>query len=298
MMGEGDPMTTRILFATDGLPPARAAGLLLRRLVVPDRVEVSILTAVDDLRADTSNGGAQTILDEEQQDMVDAGIVCETRTDQGEPAAVIDRALDGEDFGLVVVGAGKHPWLQRFVFGTVTTHLLNVVAVPLLVVHRGGADTTAPVRTVVGVDGSASADHALDSLISLTSPERASIEVRSIVEMPVIPMTGLGHAPAFTSSRDVQRVIDHRRNAAEARVKSAAERLRDAGFEAAHTVVDGAAAIDLVDHATRVGADLVSVGARGLGPIGRLTVGSVSAHVARNAPATLVVRLPHGFDEG
>ena len=290
-------MTTTILFATDGLPPARAAGLLLRRLIVPDRVEVSILTVVDDLRADTPHGGVQSILDETQQDMLDAGIVSETRTGVGEPAAVIDKALEGEDLGLVVVGAGKHPWLQRFVFGTVSTHLLNAVAVPLLVVHRGDTDTTALVRILVGVDGSASADHALDSLISLTSPERASIEVRSIVEMPVIPMTGLGHAPSYTSSLDVQRVLDSRRHAAEASVASAAERLRDAGFEATRSVVEGSAAIDLVDHATRAGADLVSVGARGLGPISRLTVGSVSAHVARHAPATLVVRLPHGFEE-
>ena len=291
-------MTTKILFATDGLPPARAAGLLLRRLVVPDRVEVSILTAVDDLRADGPNGGVRSILDEAQQDMLDAGIVSQTRTDLGEPAAVIDKTLDGEEFGLVVVGAGKHPWLQRFVFGTVSTHLLNAVAVPLLVVHRGDADTTGPVRILVGVDGSASADHALDSLISLTSPERASIEVRSIVEMPLIPMTGMGHAPSYVSSVDVQRGVDSRRSVAEASVTSAAERLRHAGFEATHSVVEGSAAIDLVDHATRVGADLVSVGARGLRPFSRLAVGSVSAHVARHAPATLVVRLPDGFTEG
>ena len=289
-------MTTKILFATDGLPPAKAAGELMRRLVVPDRVEVSILHAVDAFDGQTPTKGARFIVDEAQQDVLDAGIKCEVRVERGDPDLVIEKALAVEDFGLVVVGAGKHPWYERFVFGTVSTHLLNDIAVPMLVVHRPAGGATGPVRAVIGVDGSASADHALSTLISITDPEHCSIEVRSLVEMPVIPATG--HAAAYVPAAEIQKLIDHRRGAAEACVEHAVQRLRDDGFRAARSIADGSAAIDLVEHATDVSADLVVVGARGLGPIGRLTVGSVSAHVARHATAALVVRLPHGFAGG
>lgn len=289
-------MITKILFATDGLPPAKAAGELMERLVVPDRVEVSILHAVHAFEGQTPTQQAQSIVDEAQQDLMDAGIRCDVRIERGDPDFVIEKALAAEDFGLVVAGAGKHPWYERFVFGTVSTHLLNNIAVPLLVAHRLAGGTTGPVRAVVGVDGSASADHALHTLTSITDPEHCSIEVRSVVEMPVIPATG--HAAAYVPVAEVQRLIDDRRGAAEACVEHAVQRLRDDGFRAARSIADGSAAIDLVEHATHVGADLVVVGARGLGPIGRLTVGSVSAHVARHAAAALVVRLPHGFAGG
>ena len=55
---------------------------------------------------------------------------------------------------------------------------------------------------------------------------------------------------------------------------------------------EGPAPLALLDEASQLEADLVVLGARGLGPIGRLTVGSVSAHIARHAPATLVAHAP------
>jgi nucleotide-binding universal stress UspA family protein len=53
-------------------------------------------------------------------------------------------------------------------------------------------------------------------------------------------------------------------------------------------MVRGSAAIGLMEAVEQRDADLVVVGTRGLGRVASLALGSVSAHVVRNAPATLV----------
>lgn len=70
----------------------------------------------------------------------------------------------------------------------------------------------------------------------------------------------------------------------------AAERLGAAGFVAEPAVVPGAPAACLLQEAESDDADLVVVGSRGLGPVSRMLLGSVSDRVARNARAALVCR--------
>ena len=49
---------------------------------------------------------------------------------------------------------------------------------------------------------------------------------------------------------------------------------------------------DLLHFGDEKQADLIVVGARGLGVVARMAMGSVSGHLARHAPATLVARAP------
>lgn len=279
-------MKTKILFATDGRAPAKDAGRLLRRLADPDRVTFTILHAVGHGKDGLAERQGQRILDEAQQEVFDVAITAVTVLGDGDPDVAIEKELTQDDYGLIAVGAGNHPWYDRLVFGSVSTHLLNEAAVPVMAVHRIRETEDRPARALVGVDGSASVGRAIDTLIALTAPDRVEVEIRSVVETPVV--AAASQPGGFVSPSFIDEVTAEDRHTAEAQVHQAVQRFREAGFAVEGSVGEGAAATDLLDRATAIGADLIVVGARGLGPIARLAVGSVSAHIARLAPAALV----------
>ncbi|MGI8708931.1 MAG: universal stress protein [Actinomycetota bacterium] len=73
-------------------------------------------------------------------------------------------------------------------------------------------------------------------------------------------------------------------------VKREQARLRRAGFDSKGTVLLGSPGPQLLKEAENLQADLVVAGARGIGPIRRAFLGSVTDQLARHAPATLVGR--------
>ena len=111
------------------------------------------------------------------------------------------------------------------------------------------------------------------------------VEVRSVVGTPVV--AAAGHPGGFAPATFIGEVTAAHRHTADVH-DEAIQRFRLAGFTAEATVGEGAVASDLLDRATAIDADLIVVGARDLRPVARLAVGSVSAHVARHAPAVLV----------
>jgi nucleotide-binding universal stress UspA family protein len=279
-------MQTKILFATDGREPAKDAGRLLRRLVDPDHVTLTILHAAPHDDGHAVQSGAQTILDKAQQEAFDAGIKAVTILALGDPDVAIERELGLGDYGLVVVGAGNHRWYDRLVLGTVSTQLIHDAAVPVLAVHRFRELDEGQVRVLVGVDGSASIERAIDTLIAVTSPTSVRVEVHSVIETSVV--SAAGYPGAFVPLTFIDEVTAERKQAAQRYVTEAVQRFATAGYTAEGWTGEGDPATDLLDRAAATDADLIVVGARGLGAIARLAVGSVSAHVARHAPAALV----------
>ena len=71
------------------------------------------------------------------------------------------------------------------------------------------------------------------------------------------------------------------------------QRLAGAGLTASSTVVDGDPKETLISEAGRWKADTVFVGARGLGVVGRLLLGSVSGAVVTHAPCTVEIVRNH-----
>lgn len=71
--------------------------------------------------------------------------------------------------------------------------------------------------------------------------------------------------------------------------ETSAESLRSAGLAASSLVQEGRPEHVLLDEAKKWGADCIFVGASGLGTLGRLLLGSVSAKVAARAPCSVEV---------
>jgi nucleotide-binding universal stress UspA family protein len=283
----------KVLYATDGRPPAVAAGQMLARLVDPG-VSVAVLYSDEYVNPTVADRAAEAVLGEAVPAIERAGFKVRRIRASGSPVRSIERRLVDDRYALVVVGAGNHIWLDRLIFGSVSSSLIHESEVPVLVVHQAPRPNRARVKVVVGADGSSSANRAIDTLCGMTTPERVEVHVRSVVELPNVSFPP--HPAAYVPMSYMDDLLIEGQAAAEAHLKAALDRFHQRGFLASGLVVEGPPSVELLDAATDEEADLVVVGARGLGVLSRMALGSVSSHVARHAPATLVVRAP--MDEG
>lgn len=80
------------------------------------------------------------------------------------------------------------------------------------------------------------------------------------------------------------------------RLQEEAERLRDAGLDAAALLIQGPTVEKILDEAERIGADAIVLGSHGHGALHRTLLGSVSENVLRHAtcPVTIVPRAASG----
>ena len=139
-------------------------------------------------------------------------------------------------------------------------------------------------RILIGVDGSPAADVACEFVERRTWPRGTRAWLVGVVE-PLVDWTGMAlPSDRMRTSDDVglELVLEER-----------ADTLRRHGLSVETSVEHGPAADVLLDRATESFADLIVVGSRGLGPVARIVLGSVSAHLADHARCpVLVVRSP------
>src|ERR671921_1416082 len=68
------------------------------------------------------------------------------------------------------------------------------------------------------------------------------------------------------------------------------KRVEDSGGHVSNTyLLEGRAADEILDLADRIGAELVVIGSRGLGPVGRIALGSVSEAVVHHSRCPVLV---------
>ena len=133
---------------------------------------------------------------------------------------------------------------------------------------------------VVGVDGSAEADAALDFAISEARLRGAPLRVVCAWEPSASSYAG----EAFAATPDAFVAAEH--HAVEV-VRAALARVQHHDVDVEALSVEGSAASALVEQAT--GAELLVVGTRGRGATRRLLLGSVSSEVAHNAPCPVTI---------
>jgi nucleotide-binding universal stress UspA family protein len=120
---------------------------------------------------------------------------------------------------------------------------------------------------VVAVDGSEHSERALRMGIDIAGKFGADVRIVSVVEPTYLPPEPYGLA---------EQVDRATREEAARLVGVAVKSVTDAGVKASGEVLDGSPADAVARVADEVGADLVVVGSRGKGALGRLFLGSVS----------------------
>jgi nucleotide-binding universal stress UspA family protein len=195
------------------------------------------------------------------------------RKEQGAIAPVILKRAPKRD-GLLVVGSQGLDALDRFMLGSVSTNLIHHATCPVLVVK----DEAVPLRRItLATDGSDASAKALAFVLTKLQPDRSTgkggrvpIHVSVIHVMPFIKYPELKEAGRRLVEQSVQKLIK-------------------AGFTAEAVCQLGKPAEEIMKVASKHHADLIVMGAKGLGAIARFLLGSVSTRVVQHSSCSVLV---------
>ena len=136
-------------------------------------------------------------------------------------------------------------------------------------------------------DGSAEALGALAAGLDLLGRDHEFVLV-SVMDAPdEASLVGSGHAGAEMSMKEYNEQVAEAHEAAQRAIEEAQNEFGLVGTEV--RIVPGKPGEAICQLASELSAEAVVVGSRGRGGLKRLFLGSVSDHVARNAPCSVVV---------
>jgi nucleotide-binding universal stress UspA family protein len=192
-------------------------------------------------------------------------------TERGPVAATIVEAAK-RGVQLVAIGSRGLDALDRFMLGSVSSHVIHHVSCSVLVVREAPRTIR---RIVLAVDGSVASKRAIQFLLRVMKPT-----VDAPAKEPVI--VTVTHAMPFLNYPEL-------RQAGNAMVEESAAKLLRAGYRVEQVPTIGNPADEILKIAETHEADLIVTGAKGLGAVGRFLLGSVSTRVVQHASCSVLV---------
>jgi nucleotide-binding universal stress UspA family protein len=273
---------TKILLATDGsentTQATQAAVDILRRR----GSEIHLIHVWHDVHTPHAHGFVKSELRRQGREILDkevkrieeqGGTVTRSHLREGRTFEEVLKLGDEIEADLLVVGSRGHRGLRRMLVGSHSEDIVHHAHRPVLVVRRG-EDVWPPARIVVGDDFSEDARKAAELAANLGK----LLDARMLVL----------HA--------VPRLPQASGEAVNAKLEDRTGELEDILQQRPQTrIVAGDSAEVLIEAAQEgEGPTLVAVGSRGLGPVGRLRLGSVSTKVIRAGLGAVLVYPPLG----
>lgn len=200
----------------------------------------------------------------------------------GSPAKVILQKAETLQPDLIVVGSHGRTALGRLVLGSVSQKVLHAANCSVRIARDHKRDPNAPIRLIVGVDGSKGAEAAVNAVASRHWPQGS--EARIVNGFPTVITVGAEYAAAAIA----QWIADEKARVTEA-IDKAVGKLKGAGLSVSTIHKENDARFLLVNEAEDWNADCIFVGAQGLNAIERFLLGSVSSYVATHAPCSVEV---------
>jgi nucleotide-binding universal stress UspA family protein len=174
--------------------------------------------------------------------------------------------------GLLSIGSRGLDALDRFMLGSISNHAIHHAPCSVLVVK----EAPRPVRQIVlAIDGSSASNKAIRFLVRNVNPapdgpDQEPVLVTVVHVMPFLKYPELREAGKGVMKRDV-------------------DKLAKAGFQVREAMRLGKPADQILTVASEHHADLIVTGAKGLGAIGRVLLGSVSTRVVQHAACCVLV---------
>jgi nucleotide-binding universal stress UspA family protein len=199
----------------------------------------------------------------------------------------VDGVLDlageiGADF--VVVGSRGRGPVKRLVLGSVSEGVVHHATRPVLVL-RGGGDAWPPRRVVIGDDGSGAARLAASLAAGIGGLFGArGLVLRAYPELPEMDLEGraLNARMVDDELRREERKLEERAGGLEENLGVRPRVRIDVGDPAARLLA-------AAEEQREGNQTLLAVGSRGLGPLGRARLGSVSTKILRAAKGPVLV---------
>jgi nucleotide-binding universal stress UspA family protein len=215
---------------------------------------------------------AQIVTDTKQQ-LAALKLKGTVRKEQGEIVPVILKHAPKRD-GLLVVGSKCLDALDRFMLGSVSTNVIHHATCPVLVVKTEAA----PLRRItLATDGSVASAQALEFVLTKFQPDRSTgKDGRVPIHVSVVHVEPLSWNPELMGigRRSVERSV---------------RKLIEAGYTAEPVHQYGKPAHAIMTVASEQQADLIVMGAKGLGAIARVLLGSVSTRVVQHSSCSVLV---------
>ena len=266
-------MFERVLVGVDGRPGGRDAIALARRLAGPGAALLLANVYDEPARRGAGSGSmeAKRLLVDER---VAAGLHADTVvTQERRPGRGLDKLAADEGADLLVVGSCHRSAIGRVLLGDDAQTALNGAPCAVAIAPRGYDIAAHQMRAIgVGHDGSPESEAGLHAAREIALANGAEISVLAVVSLQSVPST-------------VTVPIDWT-NETERAIRS--ERSRVAAIEAVSAdAVYGDPGEELVKFAEDK--DLLIVGSRAEGSVGRLLDGSTSNYLARRVACPLLV---------
>jgi nucleotide-binding universal stress UspA family protein len=291
-------MSGKVVVGYDGTSEARDALALGRRLAALTGAQL-ILAAVLPVKEEAiGREGYEAALAEDSDRLFAtvsdelAGLDVQTRVLGDEPPAeALQRLAEVERADAIVLGSTHHGPLGRLYPGSVAERLLHGGPCAVAVAPRGLASRAdgEPRVMCAAFDGSPESRVALEVAAGLAEAAKATLRVVAVHE----PFTPGAAAVAPMGTYDVGAVTQ--REAMQERLDEAVAELPGA-LRAKGLLLKGHAAEELLSE-TELGVDMLVMGSRGRGPLGRVLLGGVSAKVVRSAPCPVLVVPRRAADE-
>jgi nucleotide-binding universal stress UspA family protein len=213
----------------------------------------------------------------------------------GEPAEILLKTIDHWKPDLLVVGSHGRNAASRLLLGSVSLELVRRAPCSVRVTRLPHELEFHPNRILVATDGSEHADAAVHEIAARHWPADTEVTVLAIFDS-LVPAVGR-YAPTLESGtfatepafQVITEADDRLRAQLHQAVNKFVELLRNVGLIANGRVIEGNALTQIVEEARIYRAGTVFVGARGLGALDRLLLGSVSSAVVTHTHCTVEV---------
>lgn len=296
----------KILIGYDGSLYAEAALADLKSAGLPRKAEIMVLCVSEELiPAPASIGGvATTFPKSEFKAEQDALMLAQSARDTikrefpewyvhaeaatGSPASALIEKADEWQPELIVVGSHGRTALGKLFFGSVSQKVLHEARCSVRIARGINKNADEPVRIIVGIDGSKGAEAAVNAITTHRHWPKES-EVLVVAALGVFPPTTFMPMVSEPMPIEFAEWIKEENQRITEAAEAAVKRLQGTGLNASAVIKEGDPKRLLCDEAEKWEADSIFIGARGMGRLERMLIGSVSSAVSARASCSVEV---------
>jgi nucleotide-binding universal stress UspA family protein len=207
----------------------------------------------------------------------------------GKPAKKLIQKADEWEPDILFVGSHGRSTLGRLFLGSVSYKVLNESHCSVRISKSKEGKKDSKIRVLLGVDGSKNAETVVQTVGSRIWPDETEIRLISVDDPFHRPEIGYMNWDHLN-----EKPIDNKKSRKwlEKIINEPAETLEAKGLNVSKKIIWGDAGNMILKEAKEWGADMIFLGARGLGPVQRFLLGSVSSWVATRSECPVeIVRI-------